>query len=82
MSSEQARPHPRKVSGYWMPKSTLTVLNDKYREITGFSFFIRRRWDLTKQQSTYLFSDGTTNVTYVGALLTMRREFERVSAQR
>lgn len=61
-------------------KSLLTVINDDYQMITGRPYFLGREWQVERRQWRYRFADGDDRVTYVGALLQMRREMARVAS--
>ena len=59
-----------------LPKSTLTVLNEEYFQLTGQRYFLFRSWSVAKRQWRYTFRGGVYRVTYVGALLAMRAALE------
>jgi hypothetical protein len=63
-----------------IPKSTLSVLNAEYQDLTGKRFFLYRSWNMARRQWSYVFRGGAVRVTYVGALLLMRHELEAAIA--
>lgn len=80
--SDVQRPVPTILNGSWIPKSTLTVLNEQFEGLTGRKMFLRRSFSVITRKYTYLFSDGTVRATYVGALLHMRIELSAAMARK
>lgn len=61
------------------PRSLLTEMNEEFRKITGYDFFIHRKYDSMKREWTYVFADGVYFKTYTGACTAMRSRLRRIN---